>query len=427
MAARAQETGDSTSAAAPGSATVEGVTGRAPGINAEPQTPGAVVSGGSIAVVDHGVGKTDIPSVDRASGAAPGDAGGPTAAPDAIQSQVGSPTAAPGQPNGAVAHTSTQRPLNRAAAQSQTGDQAGQAITASRPAQATAAGSPSQDQAGQTTAATDPAQDQASQAITASNPAQDQASQTITASNPAQDQAGQAITTTGPGHEQASAAAGPGRDQAIAAADQAQERADQPNTAAGAAPSESPVARPTASDIPRTTADSTALHSERDAAPGVPDHALAGVAGPAPTATATAPTAPSSAPPAAPPAAQIAMRIMPLRLEADGVHRLTVNLHPADLGPVQVVAEIRNGDVTLQLSGSTDAGTAALRDCLNDLRRELTDSGFGNCSLDLRDGGGGEQPRPQHSSPTRPTPSAERTTVAPEPAAQKAGRLDVRA
>jgi flagellar hook-length control protein FliK len=131
-----------------------------------------------------------------------------------------------------------------------------------------------------------------------------------------------------------------------------------------------------------------------------------------------------------PPAAQLAVRIAPLRLEADGVHRLTVNLHPADLGPVQVVAEIRNGDINLQLSGSTDAGAAALRDALNDLRQELTASGFENCSLDLRQGGA-QQERPQHQF----RPEAVRTTTAPSPEPSPnplsrttgSGRLDVRA
>jgi flagellar hook-length control protein FliK len=156
--------------------------------------------------------------------------------------------------------------------------------------------------------------------------------------------------------------------------------------------------------------------------------------GPAPTAQTTAPVAPSEAPaaraPAAPAAAQIAMHIAPLRLEADGVHRLTVHLHPADLGPVQVVAEIRNGDVSLQLSGSTDAGTAALRDALDDLRRELTDAGFGNCELDLRQGDARqEQPR-QHFGPGRPQVTAPAPVVAPAAAPEKradTGRLDVRA
>jgi flagellar hook-length control protein FliK len=80
------------------------------------------------------------------------------------------------------------------------------------------------------------------------------------------------------------------------------------------------------------------------------------------------------------------MRIAPLRLDADGVHRLTVQLHPVDLGPVQVVAEIRNGDINVQLTGSTDAGSDALRNALGDLRRELESSGFANCTLDLRQG-----------------------------------------
>ena len=93
------------------------------------------------------------------------------------------------------------------------------------------------------------------------------------------------------------------------------------------------------------------------------------------------------------------MRIAPLRLDADGVHRLTVNLHPADLGPVQVVAEIRNGDINVQLTGSTDAGTEAIRNALDDLRRELEDSGFGNTTLDLRQGNAQqEQARQQFAS-----------------------------
>jgi flagellar hook-length control protein FliK len=131
------------------------------------------------------------------------------------------------------------------------------------------------------------------------------------------------------------------------------------------------------------------------------------------------------------------MRIAPLRLDADGVHRLTVHLHPVDLGPVQVVAEIRNGDISLQLTGSTDAGTDALRDSLGDLRRELEDSGFGNCTLDLRQGTAQqEQARQQFAaagwagrggtgSARADTPTAEpATTVRRTPGS---GRLDIHA
>jgi flagellar hook-length control protein FliK len=209
-----------------------------------------------------------------------------------------------------------------------------------------------------------------------------------------------------------------------------------PNTPTAPRDGEPPVP---ATSTPDPTPSGSAQRTKNaaypaDAAPGVPDRALAGVAGPAPTAPTTAAAVQSAAPPPsaappAPPAAQIAMRIVPLRLEADGVHRLTVNLHPADLGPVQVVAEIRNGDVSLQLSGSTDAGTAALRDSLDDLRRELTDAGFGNCDLDLRQGSADarqEQPR-QHFGPGRAQATTPAPTVAPAGVAEKTGRLDVRA
>ncbi|WP_369077380.1 flagellar hook-length control protein FliK [Winogradskya consettensis] len=92
---------------------------------------------------------------------------------------------------------------------------------------------------------------------------------------------------------------------------------------------------------------------------------------------------------------QLATRITPLKLDADGVHRLTVNLHPVDLGPVQVVAEIRNGEVSVQLTSSTDAGHESLRNALDDLRRELEQSGFTGTSVDLRQGSGQEQARQQ--------------------------------
>ncbi|MEU4164939.1 flagellar hook-length control protein FliK, partial [Actinoplanes sp. NPDC026670] len=178
------------------------------------------------------------------------------------------------------------------------------------------------------------------------------------------------------------------------------------------------------------------------AAPAAPHTAgLAGVTGPqatapaAPTtdAQAAAPQAPATPAPAA---AQVATRLVPLRLDADGVHRLTVNLHPADLGPVQVVAEIRNGDITVQLSGGTEAGTEALRSSLDDLRRELENSGFGNCTLDLRQGNAQQQARQQFAeTPGRradgqrggPDVGAEPAPVATRRVGPGTGRLDVQA
>jgi len=191
---------------------------------------------------------------------------------------------------------------------------------------------------------------------------------------------------------------------AIAAAATGTTPAPTPAVAPAVVPTVAPTVAPTAappSAQPDQAAPVTAGPINPAAAPGMaPDGAinpgalgqagLAGATGPQATAPAApaagTPPPPAAAEPFSPPAAQLAMRIVPLKLDADGVHRLTVHLHPADLGPVQVVAEIRNGDIIVQLSGSTDAGNDALRNALDDLRRELNDAGFRNTSLDLRQG-----------------------------------------
>jgi flagellar hook-length control protein FliK len=184
------------------------------------------------------------------------------------------------------------------------------------------------------------------------------------------------------------------------------------------------------------------LHADGGtAAAGVLNQGVSGPQAAAPAApTAATPPAPAPAAIPAPPAAQLAMRIAPLRLDADGVHRLTVQLHPVDLGPVQVVAEIRNGDINVQLISGTDAGNDAIRDALGDLRRELQDSGFGNCTLDLRQGSAQqEQARQQFGSAGYPgggrrdtgSPGSAAPATEPvpalRPAAPGSGRLDVHA
>ncbi|WP_307827813.1 flagellar hook-length control protein FliK [Planomonospora sp. ID82291] len=96
----------------------------------------------------------------------------------------------------------------------------------------------------------------------------------------------------------------------------------------------------------------------------------------------------------APPASQIAVHVLPLRQDPDGIHRLTVHLHPADLGPVSVVAELRNGAVHLQLAGTSDGAFDALRSALPSLRQELEEGGFSACTLDLQREAPGDGRRP---------------------------------
>ncbi|MBG0833309.1 flagellar hook-length control protein FliK [Planomonospora sp. ID67723] len=95
----------------------------------------------------------------------------------------------------------------------------------------------------------------------------------------------------------------------------------------------------------------------------------------------------------APPASQIAVHVLPLRQDPDGIHRLTIHLHPVDLGPISVVAELRNGAVHLQLAGTSDVAFDALRSALPDLKQELEEGGFSSCTLDLqREAPNGGQP-----------------------------------
>jgi hypothetical protein len=48
-----------------------------------------------------------------------------------------------------------------------------------------------------------------------------------------------------------------------------------------------------------------------------------------------------------------------------------------------VVAQVRDGEISVQLAGATEAGRAALATALPDLKKDLLDSGFGKCALDL--------------------------------------------
>jgi flagellar hook-length control protein FliK len=121
--------------------------------------------------------------------------------------------------------------------------------------------------------------------------------------------------------------------------------------------------------------------------------ANASVAPAAPVAVTTA-VAPTAAPDRTPShAAQLAQHIVPLKNGVDGVHRLTVHLNPVDFGPISVTAEVRNGEIHVQLAGATDAGREALRAALPELRQELEQSGTSTLSMDAgHDRGQGATP-----------------------------------
>ena len=165
--------------------------------------------------------------------------------------------------------------------------------------------------------------------------------------------------------------------------------------------------------------------------------------GPTPAA-ATGPAATTTAAPAPSyvqipsPAAQLAAVIMPLRDSGDGVHRVVLQLHPEDLGQVQVRVELRGHELHLQLAGASDATRDVLRAALGDLRRDLATQGFAATTIDVSadspgafasyDGSGGGR---HHAGSGRFGPSAPPTSTVPTPTmstptAQSGAGIDVR-
>ncbi|MFL6140959.1 MAG: flagellar hook-length control protein FliK, partial [Labedaea sp.] len=129
--------------------------------------------------------------------------------------------------------------------------------------------------------------------------------------------------------------------------------------------------------------------AQPSAGPDVPATAVPVHTTPAPAVQPGAAPAPAAKPqPAAPPppASQLAAEIAPLR-SRDGEHTLTVHLHPVDLGPITVTAQVRGQDIQLNLGGATESGREALRAALPDLRRELEQAGFSSCLFNTGTGG----------------------------------------
>ncbi|MGN6598076.1 MAG: flagellar hook-length control protein FliK [Actinomycetes bacterium] len=99
------------------------------------------------------------------------------------------------------------------------------------------------------------------------------------------------------------------------------------------------------------------------------------------SASPAAPLAPyASAVPAA--VTQLVSALAPLRQQGDGVHRITVQLHPAELGAVQIRVELHGDVLRVHLAGASEATRDVLRAALPDLRQELS-SGTREASVDV--------------------------------------------
>jgi flagellar hook-length control protein FliK len=104
-----------------------------------------------------------------------------------------------------------------------------------------------------------------------------------------------------------------------------------------------------------------------------------------------APTAAASAPVEVPTAQQqVAGAIASLRTAADGTHHIVLQLHPEDLGPVNIVARLSHGDLSISLATTGDAARAALHDGVSQLRDDLHQAGFTGVAVSVDAGDAGD-------------------------------------
>ncbi|MDQ4213202.1 hypothetical protein [Microbacterium capsulatum] len=186
-----------------------------------------------------------------------------------------------------------------------------------------------------------------------------------------------------------------------------------------------PAAAPTASGPavagPPTSASAAATERPDAAGSGATTDVrltVAVVAAPSTTAVAAeAPIAPDGPHPVA---AQISPVVLNIVQRPWGSHQLTLTVHPDTLGPVTVRAHIgRDGDVRVELYGTSDAGRDALRTIVSELRRDLA-SVMPHASLSLGAGGSGQDTG-------RQTPLAFADGNGRRPAPEPAGRDDASA
>jgi flagellar hook-length control protein FliK len=113
------------------------------------------------------------------------------------------------------------------------------------------------------------------------------------------------------------------------------------------------------------------------------------MAAPAAT-TSTAPASAAAAPaPAAPPqpvTQQLAAPLLNLRASGDGTHRILINLHPNDLGSVNVEVRFSNGNISVAMSSGSEATRAAITAALPGLHQQLTDAGMSDIKLAVNAG-----------------------------------------
>lgn len=108
---------------------------------------------------------------------------------------------------------------------------------------------------------------------------------------------------------------------------------------------------------------------------------------------------------------QLAGPVLDVRASGDGSHQLSISLHPAELGPVNLHVKIFGDVMTIQLASTSESAHDAIRAALPQLRHELQSAGLAgvDVSLDFNAGSANSGAAPdsrggrggQDSSPAR--------------------------
>jgi flagellar hook-length control protein FliK len=84
---------------------------------------------------------------------------------------------------------------------------------------------------------------------------------------------------------------------------------------------------------------------------------------------------------------QVFTAVSPLLRGADGTYGIRLDLHPKDLGAVQVNLHVRHGEISIQMNAVDPAARDALRSGLSDLRQQFEDQGLRAGSMEVGSGG----------------------------------------
>jgi flagellar hook-length control protein FliK len=88
-------------------------------------------------------------------------------------------------------------------------------------------------------------------------------------------------------------------------------------------------------------------------------------------------------------AQQVVAAVVPLHCGPDGSYRVSLRLHPEELGNVAVTVEVSKGTVSLHMRAEAPATTSVLGDAMPQLRAQLEAQGLQTGSLVVADYSGG--------------------------------------